>query len=502
MKITKKPSLKLLIFVVAYNAEKTIKNLIHRIPSEIIRNHDSTLLIIDDCSNDKTEDLAIRTLQKSLWKNYFVLKNHKNQGYGGNQKIGYEFAIKNKFDVVALLHGDEQYAPEHLPFLLSPFTKKKSPDAVFGSRMMNSRDALRGGMPFYKYVGNKILTFIQNKLLKSNLTEFHTGYRIYSVEALKNIPFELNTNDFHFDTEIIVQLFASNAKITELPISTHYGDEVCHVNGLTYAYDVIKASIKARLIKMGIFYDPKFVSRKTIVTAYENKLNFYSTHQVAFDLIEPGSMVLDLGCADGLISNQLQKDKKCKVFSVDIDKTKIISGCTYISCDLNKELPNVPWLKFDTIILLDIIEHLNNPEEFLEKIRFVLSGNQKVKLIVSSGNVCFFITRLMAMFGEFNYGPRGILDITHTRLFTIGSLKRLLKYAGYRIEAKKYIPGPYPLALGLNKFSESLIFVNRLLIMLMPGLFAYQSLYTITPLANTKWLLDEAMLRSKKTHEK
>ena len=502
MKITKKPSLKLLIFVVAYNAEKTIKNLIHRIPSEIIRNHDSTLLIIDDCSNDKTEELTIRTLQKSLWKNYFILRNRKNQGYGGNQKIGYEFAIKNKFDVVVLLHGDEQYAPEHLPFLLSPFTKKNSPDAVFGSRMMNSRDALKGGMPFYKYVGNKILTFIQNKLLKSNLTEFHTGYRIYSVEALKNIPFELNTNDFHFDTEIIVQLFASNAKITELPISTHYGDEVCHVNGLTYAYDVIKASIKARLIKMGIFYDPKFVSKKTIVSAYENKLNFYSTHQVAFDLIEPRSIVLDLGCADGLISNQLQKEKKCKVFSVDKDETKNISGCTYISCDLNKELPNVPWLKFDTIILLDIIEHLNSPEEFLEKIRFALSGNQKVKLIVSSGNVCFFITRLMVMLGEFNYGPRGILDITHTRLFTIGSLKRLLKYAGYQIEAKKYIPGPYPLALGLNKFSESLIFLNRLLIILMPGLFAYQTLYTITPLANTKWLLEEAMQRSKKTHEK
>lgn len=502
MKTSKKSSLKLLIFIVAYNAEKTIKNLIYRIPSQIMRDYDSTLLIIDDCSNDKTEELAIEALETSLWEKYFVLRNSRNQGYGGNQKIGYEFAIKNKFDVVILLHGDEQYAPEHLPFLLSPFAKKNPPDAVFGSRMMNSRDALKGGMPLYKYFGNKILTHIQNKLLMSNLTEFHTGYRIYSVCALKNISFELNTNDFHFDTEIIVQLFASNATIIELPISTHYGDEICHVNGLRYACDVIKASIKARLIKMGIFYDPKFVPKNSTTFQYENKLNFYSTHQVAFNLIKPKTMILDLGCADGLISKELRKEKKCKVISVDKDKFKSIKGCTYISCDLNKDLPEVPWDKIDTIILLDIIEHLNNPEQFLEKLRFALSGNQKVSLIVSSGNVCFFITRLMMLFGEFNYGPRGILDITHTRLFTIGSLKRLIRYAGYRIEATKYIPGPYPLAIGLNRLSKSLIFVNRILIMLMPGIFSYQSLYKITPLTNTKWLLEEALQNQKKTHEK
>lgn len=310
MKIPKKSKLKLLIFVVAYNAEKTIKNLIHRIPHEIIMDHDTTLLIIDDCSNDKTEELAIKTLQKSLWKKYLVLKNIKNQGYGGNQKIGYEFAIKNKFDFVILLHGDAQYAPEHLPFLLSPLTESNPPDAIFGSRMMNSREALKGGMPLHKYYGNKILTYIQNKLLKSNITEFHTGYRIYAVSALENIPFELNTNDFHFDTEIIIQLFVAKARIIELPISTYYGDEICHVNGSRYAYDVIKASIKARLIRMGLFYDPRFVSKNLAVFNYENKLNFYSTHQVAFNSIKSRSVVLDLGCADGLISKKLQKRKK------------------------------------------------------------------------------------------------------------------------------------------------------------------------------------------------
>ncbi len=104
----------------------------------------------------------------------------------------------------------------------------------------------------------------------------------------------------------------------------------------------------------------------------------------------------------------------------------------------------------------------------------------------------------MVLLGEFNYGPRGILDITHTRLFTISSLKRLLKYAGYQIQATKYIPCPYPLAIGLNVVSKSLIFINRLLIRLLPGMFAYQTLYIIAPLTDTKWLLEEALNNSKK----
>ena len=141
-----------------------------------------------------------------------VLKNDLNQGYGGNQKIGYYYAIANHFDVVVLLHGDGQYAPEQLPILLKPFTRNQDkPDAVFGSRMLNRRQAIRGGMPYYKYVGNQVLTAAQNFLLGSNLSEFHTGYRLYSVEQLNKIPFDLNTNDFHFDTEIIVQLFFSHA---------------------------------------------------------------------------------------------------------------------------------------------------------------------------------------------------------------------------------------------------------------------------------------------------
>ena len=166
-----------------------------------------------------------------------VLRTPENQGYGGNQKLGYRYAIDNGFDFVALLHGDGQYAPERLPDLLAPLIAGEA-DAVFGSRMIDKRAARAGGMPLYKWLGNQILTSFQNRMLGTRLSEFHSGYRLYSTGALAQIPFEKNTNDFHFDTEIIIQFVLKKLRIVELPIPTYYGDEICHVNGLKYAWDV------------------------------------------------------------------------------------------------------------------------------------------------------------------------------------------------------------------------------------------------------------------------
>ncbi|WAR46604.1 glycosyltransferase [Methylomonas rapida] len=484
---------KVLIFIVAYNAEKTIVSVIDRIPRQLLNHFDLSLLIIDDCSKDNTQRVAFNHLKNGYWCPFMVMRNPENQGYGGNQKVGYHYAIENGFDAVVLLHGDGQYAPECLPVLLDPFANEEGHlGAVFGSRMLNRRDALEGGMPLYKFVGNQILTAMQNKLLGSQLSEFHTGYRVYSVKALQNIPFDLNTNDFHFDTEIIVQMFFSGARVVELPIPTYYGDEVCHVDGLKYAWDVTKASIKARLIRMGIFFDPKFSIQGEQASNYVSKFEFHSTHSVSFSQVPEKSVVLDLGCADGYLSERLYKEKGCTVFSVDMEAGRSVPGCSYQSCDLNNSLPDVPWEKLNVVVLLDVIEHLNNPELFLERLRDRLSGNDKVKIIVSSGNVCFFVTRIMMFIGQFNYGRRGILDITHTRLFTVGSLERLVRYAAYNVIDRSYIPAPYPLAIGLNSISIALVKINSLVAKIFPGLFAYQSLYVIKPRPSIKWLLSKA----------
>ena len=197
---------RLLCFIVAYNAEKTIQHVLCRIPPQIAQEYDTEVLVIDDASGDHTFERSQQVLiDGSFTLPLTILYNPVNQGYGGNQKIGYHYAIKHNFDYVALIHGDGQYAPECLPDLMR-LLRDGGADAIFGSRMITPHAALNAGMPLYKFVGNKILTWIENRVLRTAFSEFHSGYRVYSVDALRAIPFRLNSNGFCFDTEIIIQL--------------------------------------------------------------------------------------------------------------------------------------------------------------------------------------------------------------------------------------------------------------------------------------------------------
>ena len=229
------------VFVVAYNAEAHIRETLHRIPADLVP-HLAAIYVIDDKSVDRTVDVT--TGLKAEVPGLEVFTTPFNQGYGGNQKLGFSYGIRRGFDVLVLLHGDGQYAPEVLPRILNPFSDLDTA-AVFGSRMMSRGAARRGGMPLYKRLGNRILTRMENRLLNADLTEFHSGYRAYRVSALAEIPFQYNTNDFHFDTEIIIQLLAREKKIVEVPIPTYYGDEICRVDGLAYAMNCISTVMRS-----------------------------------------------------------------------------------------------------------------------------------------------------------------------------------------------------------------------------------------------------------------
>lgn len=221
------------IFIIAYNAVNHLIKTISRIPSETLEQVEE-IFVIDDCSRDNTYYAALGFKAERGLDKLSVHRNEKNQGYGGNQKVGYQYAIDRGLDIVALVHGDGQYAPEALPLLLEPLIGGQA-DCVFGSRMSQGTAALKGGMPLYKYVGNRILTVVQNRLSGLNLTEYHSGYRLYSVSALKQIPFTSFTNNWHFDTQILLALAERKFRIVERPIPTYYGDEICHVNGIPYA---------------------------------------------------------------------------------------------------------------------------------------------------------------------------------------------------------------------------------------------------------------------------
>lgn len=489
---------RVLIFVVAYHAETTIVEVLHRIPE--LPDYEIEVLIIDDSSSDATYALSERLRRLGNYRHRLtVLVNPVNQGYGGNQKIGYHYAIKNGFDIVALLHGDGQYAPEILPELLDPIARGTA-DVVLGSRMLVAKNALKGGMPVYKFIGNMLLTWYQNLVLKSSLSEFHTGYRAYAADLLLRIPFDLNSNEFHFDTEIIIQCLRAQSRIVEIPIPTHYGEEICRVNGVRYARDVVNASTVGMLQDYGLVYRRNFdiesVSPEN--KHYLRKVDFGSSHSAALEEVPDGTTVLDVGCGPGHLSGPLRA-KSCHVIGVDQYKPADTSAFDeFFRTDLNTNPFPRPLGDVQVVLLLDIVEHLNSPEKFCDELRRRTQANLSAKIVISTGNIGFFVTRFMLLLGQFNYNKRGILDLTHTRLFTFSSARRLLKEAGFAVEKERGIPFPIPLLLENSFWQKALMKMQLFLIKISRGLFAYQIFMVARPLPTLQTLLTEAHRHTEK----
>ncbi|MFT4120492.1 glycosyltransferase [Bradyrhizobium sp.] len=483
---------RLLIFIVAYHAETTIRQVLRRIPAALEAEYDVEVLIIDDGSSDKTFRESARADAEGLPFKVTILFNPVNQGYGGNQKIGYHYAISFGFDFVALLHGDGQYAPEMLPDLVRPLKEGRA-DAVFGSRMMKSREALRGGMPLYKYVGNVILTTLQNRILGTHLSEFHSGYRVYAIKALAALPFERNTNDFHFDTEIIIQLHLAGLRIAEIPIPTYYGDEICRVNGMRYAKDVIRASLQAKLQNAQAFYDRRFDCRADVAgERYPSKLEFDSTHSRVVGLVPAGARVLDLGSGLGVVGAAL-KQKGCHVVGCDMERGPFTQSYdAFVEADLDKGVPVLDGHdRYDYILCLDVIEHLRAPEDFLDQLR-KLAASTGAELILTTANIAFAPMRLSLLLGRFEYGKRGILDLTHTRLFTFATMRRAMRSAGFEIVSSEGIVVPLPFIFGDNGLSRTLLRLNAFLVRLWPEMFGFQILLRAKARPNLDTLLASA----------
>jgi glycosyltransferase involved in cell wall biosynthesis len=236
--------MKIGVLIVAYNAKDTLVRVLDRIPQDFAQQIDS-ILVCDDASTDNTHQVGLEYKSGSNLP-LTIVRHEINLGYGGNQKTGYQWALEKNLDAVILLHGDGQYAPEYLPQMVEPIISGQA-DVVFGSRMITQGGARKGGMPLYKYVGNKILTYLQNRLAKVSLTEWHSGYRAYSVSALRKVNFLKNSDYFDFDSQIILQMIGARQRITEIEIPTFYGDEISRVNGIKYGLKILIHTLKFRL---------------------------------------------------------------------------------------------------------------------------------------------------------------------------------------------------------------------------------------------------------------
>lgn len=475
---------KTLIAVVCYEAERHIFSVLNRIPKEIWNHPDFHVLISDDGSKDNTTEVAKQHLS-SFGENYSIQRIVLNQGYGGNQKLCYQFAIKHGFDLVVMLHGDGQYAPE----LLLEFVKihqASRADVILGSRMISWKSARKGGMPWYKLIGNIVLTKTQNLLCNTQLSEFHTGYRAYSVNLLKSINFMLNSDEFHFDTEILLQAFHTNAKIKEFLIPTHYGDEVCRVPGLYYAKKVVIASLKYKLQKIGLFNSIKYLNSSK---SYYNN-NFTEINSaINFSLSKLKALangnqlkVLDL---NHRIFDWKERLQAVQQRDTSQDNTHSNIQIAHLVDSQTQELAELK--QYDVIMLLDM-QLVPNIEELLINLKANIDPEDPQILILSTTNIGFFLARLNLLLGRFSYSDRGLINKNYHRYFTYLSIQTLLKdlqfndakWTGLGVPFSTLFKGRCAAILG--KFSAKLA-------QWLPSWFAFEFVVIINP-KSTKVLLE------------
>jgi len=228
---------KVVVVMPAYNAEKTLLKTYDEIPKDIV----DEIILTDDASKDRTAELS-----KALHISTIV--HTANKGYGGNQKTCYDAALKLEPDIIIMLHPDYQYTPKLITAMASMIAVGTY-DVVFASRILG-RGALKGGMPFYKYVANRLLTLTENLLLGQKLSEYHTGYRAFSAEVLRKIQYHKNSDDFVFDNQIIAQIVVGGFRIGEISCPTRYAPESSSINfrrSIKYGFGVLGTTFRTIL---------------------------------------------------------------------------------------------------------------------------------------------------------------------------------------------------------------------------------------------------------------
>jgi 2-polyprenyl-3-methyl-5-hydroxy-6-metoxy-1,4-benzoquinol methylase len=455
---------------------------LERIP-ESFRSEIEVVLVSDDFSTDDTYEAGAAYQREHAALSITIVRQRRNLGYGGSQKFGYRWLIDHGFDVAVLLHGDGQYAPEVLPEMVAPILQGRA-DAVIGSRMLGG-GALAGGLPLYKYVGHRILTRFQNRDSGLHLSEWHSGYRAFSLELLAKIPFEENADGFHFDTEVLLQLYDAGARITEVPIATYYGDETSRVNGLAYAKDVSLDVIRYRLARLG--FGASHLARWS--TGYAWKDAPEASQRVVLSAVDdhPAGRVLDLCRGGGGVAAELRKQGH---YVVGVDTAaepetaervdRLVVG------DLEAGLPDevVEGAPYDVVLAVEVLEHLRDPDRLLRELHGVCKPD--AILVASVPNIGHWYPRLRIGFGHFDYDHRGILDATHMRFFTWRSFRGMAYRAGWLVDRRGVTGLPLEILgregdRGLKRAVRRTVgLADRAGRAAWPSLFAYQYVATLS----------------------
>jgi len=471
---------RLLLIVADCHGEPHVGPLLARIPSGLLDAYGLEVLALDDGPAGTAPgrgDAPARPDAPPITVS--VLSTPERPGYGGTRKIGFQFALERGFDAVAVLSGPDPALATCLPALVEPLASGRA-EAVIGTPAPR-KGALRPG----------VLTRIQNRLIGAHLAEYRSACRAYAASALRRVPFRLNSNGTAFDTEVVIQLLSAGLRIAEVPVATGLGNPP---RGFLDARDAVLASARAKAQDWSIFYDRKFdcVPSAESNAHYKPRLGFESAHTLALARVPAGARVLDIGCAGGYLGQALRR-RGCRV--TGIDRLPLDPGCeldAFAICDFNDRPFPADLSDIDVAVMLDVIEHLASPEAFVDGFIEAAARNPRVTLIASTGNVAFVPIRLMLLAGQFNYGKRGILDLTHTRLFTFGTFRRLFEQSGFEVLELRGVPAPFPLALGHGRLARTLLVVNKALLRISRSLFAFQILAVVRPRPGLALIVDRA----------
>ncbi len=438
------------------------------------------MIVLDDASHDDT------FVHGQLWAQRE--DTPKTAGHPAHQEPRLRrqpegrlpLAIEHGLDIVVLLHGDGQYAPEMLPEMVAPLERGEC-DAVFGSRMMDKGAARKGGMPLYKWVGNRILTRFENGMLGTKLTEFHSGYRAYSVAALRELPFEHNTDDFDFDTQIIIQLVHAGKRIVEIPIPTYYGDEICYVNGMKYAKDVVKDVVEYRLAAKG------FGTAALGAQARRVRVQGRRRHLARDHAGDAGRACRRRGCSTSAAPAACSPSGSARAGTTSSASTTSRSPASATAPTSSSRPTSTSGSRPRSATATTWSSPATSSSTCRGRARrcrrcagLLRPGGQ---VLLSVPNFGHWYPRLRVMFGLFGYDRRGILDDTHLRFFTRshaapdGPRHRLRRPrgAGHRPAARHHLRGRRPAAA--QRCARS----TARFVRLRPTLFGYQFVLRLIP---------------------
>jgi 2-polyprenyl-3-methyl-5-hydroxy-6-metoxy-1,4-benzoquinol methylase/glycosyltransferase involved in cell wall biosynthesis len=400
-------------------------------------------------------------------------RDPRDSGYGGARRAAFEYALVRGFDYAIQMRGDGLHPPEALPGLLYS-ALADGQRVVIASRLLDRAETLRAGMTLARLAAHALATGFQNRALGLSLSDYHSSYRLYAASVLRAIPFQLNATDRRFETQILIQCRALGVPLREVPVLPAWKEYGDGYHGLREVVRGCVTAVDYRLHQMHITRRGCFFVEQDV--HYTLKRSPTGSHMQIVDSIRPGSFVLDLGCSQGLLAGPL-REKNVRTIGVDSGPPERLSAEleAYYRRDLEQPLELPLGRVFDYVVVADVIEHLRQRTQLMRSARRFLK--QDGRLIISTPNVALWFYRLSLLAGRFEYGPRGVLDETHVRLYTGASFRREVERAGFQVIHRRVTALPFEVVFqstGRSRLVRVIAEAYHLLARAWPSLFAYQ----------------------------